>query len=156
MTMESESKLYELAYLLSPGIAEGDVLARAEEFSRMIEGVKGLVQYSDTPKKRDLAYQIKKEKSAYFGWIKFLLVPGSVHELVAAVKMKEDVLRFFIVESEPIAVASAPRTQHVTERSRKAAVAPAAAVPTPSDGEPAEEKLDLEALDKKLEEILGK
>jgi len=112
-----------------------------------------MVKRAETPKKRRLAYAIKKETNGYFGWMTFTMTPGAVAGLEKKIKENKDLLRHLIVEEEietripyvrPMGVRRAPALQ----KTPAMASAPA--------GEAPEEKLDLEALDKKLEEILGK
>lgn len=149
--MDSEQKSYELAYLLSPSIPEEEILTHANKLSILIEQAKGIVKHAETPRKRKLSYPILKERNAYFGWVTFQLEPNSVAELEKNIKSQK-LLRHLIVEEDE----GEMRPQHFlrTIPSKSAPVAHEF-VPQPS-GESPEEKLDLEALDKKLEEILGK
>ena len=147
--MDSDSKNYELSYLLPPSLSEEDALMRAGKLSKSIEESGGDIRRTDDPKKRKLAYEIKKHGSAYFGVIVFRMPPDHVKELDKKLKA-EPVLRFLIGEEVPVArpqilrvIPSRPAPTHIP-------------APRPEGPEKQEEKLDLEALDKKLEEILGK
>ena len=151
--MDSEAKNYELAYVLPSSIPEGDVLAVSGKLTAAIEEAHGMIKRAETPKKRRLAYTIKKEDNGYFGWTTFTMARDAIGALDKKINENLDLLRHLIVEEEietriPYVRSPAPR--------RMAAVQKSAAVPAvPSEPIP-EEKLDLEALDKKLEEILGK
>ena len=149
--MDSEQKSYELAYLLSPSIPEEEILTHANKLSMLIEQTKGIVKHAETPRKRKLSYPILKERNAYFGWVTFRLEPSSVAQLEKAVK-SEKLLRHLIVEEDEVEIHPQRLLRTIPSKS-----APAAKEFTPQPtGENPEEKLDLEALDKKLEEILGK
>ncbi|MBI3630749.1 MAG: 30S ribosomal protein S6 [Candidatus Sungbacteria bacterium] len=151
--MDSEQKNYELAYLLSPALAEDAALRAAAKLTGAIEQARGLVKHMETPKKRRLAYPIRKETSGYFGWITFTLAPESVAELERKIKEESALLRYSLVEEE-----IETRVPYVRPVVARRAVTAQKATPPQAMGRetPTEEKLDLEALDKKLEEILGK
>lgn len=151
-----EQKKYELAYLLSPAIAEEEVLTWSGKIAKIIEDSKGLVRHQEIPKKRRLTYLINKEGTAYFGWVTFSMASDLVASLDKKLKMAENTLRHMIVEEVEIPVQPlrifAPRPAPVPQRPRPGITPPA---PAEAAKQP-EEKLDLEELDKKLEEILGK
>ena len=148
MDMATDAKNYEVAYLMPPSVSEEEVLVRVEKLAKTIEEEGGTVRRAEEPKKRHLSYEIKKEWNAYFGWTSFRAAPMSLNGITKKIK-NENFLRFLIVEEEDV------RTFSSFQRSipSRSSLQPA---PQPRETEKAEEKLDLEALDKKLEEILGK
>jgi len=147
--MEQETKNYEIAYLLSPSIPEEEVLTHTRNLSTIIEEQKGTVKHLQEPKKQKLSYPIQKERNAYFGWITFRLTPDSVAALEKKLKVYPHILRYLVVEEETRLRAPVFRTPTARPMGQKS--------PTvPREAEKGDEKLDLEALDKKLEEILGK
>src|SRR3989344_8453775 len=149
--MNIDAKNYELAYLLSPSIAEGEVLNYSGKVSSLIEEEKGVVKRAEEPRKRMLSYPVNKQKNGYFGWTVFSMLPDAVNGLQKKLKTKEFFLRYLITEEEiekhPSLIRPFP--------SRRPAVSKPKVIRKPDETKP-EEKLDLEALDKKLEEILGK
>ena len=149
--MTSEPRNYELAYLLVPSITEGEVLSYSGKISAAIEEEKGVVKRAEEPRKRMLSYPVNKQKNGYFGWTVFSMLPGTVRDLQKKLKTKEFFLRYLITEEEvekhPSLIRPFP--------SRRPAVSKPKIIRKPDEIKP-EEKLDLEALDKKLEEILGK
>ena len=147
--MDHDPKNYELAYLLSSAISEEEVLARAGEITTLIEENKGVLKHSENPKKVKLAYPVKKEKTAFFGYITFTIDPELVTVLAKKIKRPE-VLRYLLIEEEVGRRPPAFRPQPSRPPVLRQRPAPREEVPKE------EEKLDLEALDKKLEEILGK
>ncbi|MEK7541305.1 MAG: 30S ribosomal protein S6 [Patescibacteria group bacterium] len=152
--MDSEAKNYELAYLLSPSLTEGETLGIAGKLSAVIEGEKGAIRRVETAKKRRLAYAVKKERNAYFGWTTFAALPAAIASIDKKTK-EMSVLRHLVVEEE----IETRRPLLRTYDAGAGRAIPAAGPQTPAvprEQEDAGEKLDFEALDKKLEEILGK
>ncbi len=145
-------KRYELAYILDSSISEEDVLTHVGKFTTLIENAGGVLNRSENPRRRQLAYPVRKQKTAYFGWITFSANPISLASLEKKLKTYEGLLRHCMVEEQEIKTPPRPLRQF-------SAHPPASPTPTPQNvlrEPPPEEKLDLEALDKKLEEILGK
>lgn len=147
--MEQGIKNYEIAYLLSPSISEEEVLTHAQNLTTLIEEQKGTVKHLQQPKKHKLSYHIQKERTAYFGWTTFHLAPDNVTALEKKLKTNTQILRYLIVEEETRLKAPIFRIPAIKSASQKS---PA----IPHETNKTEEKLDLEALDKKLEEILGR
>lgn len=148
--MALKSKNYELAYLFFPSISEEEVLTLTGELGASVENVKGLIRHNEAPKKIKLFYPIKKEDSAYFGWITFNFTGDNIESLNKKLKGIPQILRYLLVEEE---IEKRPAFIRPF-MPLKTAPRKAKAVPRPEVE--AVEKLDLEALDKKLEEILGK
>ena len=143
-----EPKKYELAYLLSPAVPEDEVLIMAGSLAKVIEDSKGLIRHQETPSKRRLVYPIKKEQNAYFGWITFSSSPENLSTIEKGLKGINNILRHMMVEEEEIP--PQPIRTYIPRPS------PVRTTPGPVQEQKPEEKLDLEELDKKLEEILGK
>lgn len=146
--MERNPKKYEIAFILPSSIAEETVAEHAQKIAAHIEAEGGIISHSDTPRKQRFAYPIRKESHGYFGWVKFTALPDAIATLEKKLKTETSLLRHLIVE-DTIPV------QQFGRIPRPSAPPPAAAVP-PKREEETDERLDLEALDKKLEEILGK
>lgn len=144
--MEIEPKKYELTYLLKISIPEEGVLDHAQKAASAIEAEKGMISRSEMPRKRRLAYPVLKDTQAYMGWIKFTALPTAIASIQKRLKLDTSILRFLVVE-DVIPTMTMP---HIP---RMAPATPAAA---PKREEEPQERLDLEELDKKLEEILGK
>ncbi len=145
--MASESKNYELAYLLSPFIPEEETLTWAGKLTAVIEESRGVIRHAEPPRKKKLAYLVKKQPQAYFGWTTFRAVPDAIALLEKKLKNAENLLRHLVVEEEEMLLRPA-HLRVIPSTLRPRAI--------PREAEKPEEKLDLEQLDKKLEEILGK
>lgn len=157
--MESESNNYELAYLLSPTLSEEEANTYSGKLTSLIEECQGSLLQTQIPQKRKLAYEVKKQTQAYFGWIALHIGKQQLAGLEKKVKSEQQVLRFMIVEQElerrrpMLRQIHAPQTPVAITRQ---VAAPRQRPTTAATSAAGEERLDLEALDKKLEEILGK
>lgn len=146
--MQDQLKRYELAYLLSQHIQEDEKLLSAGKLAKLIEEVGGTIRHQEIPQKRRLAFPVRKEHMAYFGWITFAAARETPADLRKRLKFNESLLRYSIVEEEEMPL-----------RTRPLRVLPTTTLPAqvrPAAADAPEAKLDLEELDKKLEEILGK
>lgn len=149
--MKFESKTYEVAYLLSPSMTDEEALAIAGKLSVLIETDGGVIRHLETPKKRKLMYAVKKQNSAYFAWTVAGIAPSAVMSLNKKINGVPEVLRAMIVEHE--VETRQPYIRPLMPRPTVGTTVPKA---IPREEQKPEEKLDFEALDKRLEEILGK
>ena len=153
--MDSEVKNYEIAYLIHPDIVEDEVFGEAGKITSFVQEVHGLVGRIGEPKKRRLAYPIKKFRDAYFGWTKFTIAPERIAEIEKKLKLGKNLIRYLIIEDVKRPLAEfRPRREPTLRR-----VLPPSRPPvTPFVPEPPkeEDRMKIEELDKKLEEILGK
>ena len=158
--MDSDAKNYEVSYLLSPTLSEAEVLAYTGKLSSLIEELGGTIRRAEQPRKLKLAYEIKKQENAYFGWTTFRLQPQGIGEFEKRFKGHNETLRFLILEEEiekrkPFIRSVGVRTAVGTpaKSSTYEAREPARQI---GQAAPEDKRLDLETLDKKLEEILGR
>ncbi|MBI4132632.1 MAG: 30S ribosomal protein S6 [Candidatus Sungbacteria bacterium] len=153
--MDSEVRNYEITYLIHPDIAEDEVFGQAGKITSFVQEAHGLVGRIGEPKKRRLAYPIKKFRDAYFGWTKFTIVPERIAEIEKKLALEKNFIRYLIVEdAKRPPLEFRPRREAALRR----APPPSRQLVTPFVPEPPkeEDKIKLEELDKKLEEILGK
>ena len=157
--MDSDAKNYEVAYILSPILGEQEVLAYTAKLSTLIEESGGTIRCAEQPRKLKLAYEIKKQENAYFAWTTFRMQPERIAEVEKKLKSHSELLRFLIVEEEiekrkPFIRSIGVRT--VVGSAAKTPIRETREPMTHGTAVPEDKRLDLEALDKKLEEILGK
>lgn len=140
MENEKDKKHYELAYL-----AKSEDAAR--EVTEMVKSIGAEVSFEAPLSKLPLAYPVKKEKAAHFGYLHFISAPDLIADLDRSLKTLPSVLRFLIItppfvkaqgRSERTFSAGAPRTKSAAPRMSQPKPAP----------------LSNEALEKKIEEIL--
>ena len=144
--MEAQVKQYEIAYLISPKTKEEDVFGEAGKITGFIQATaSGLIGHIAEPKQIRLAYPINKSRDAYFGWTRFTINPETLADFEKKLKLEKAIMRYLIVEAEeePIRIRIMRPKVPLT-------------MPKPSEPSPAEEKVNMEELDKRLEEILGK
>lgn len=147
--MPADPKNYELAYLLSPSVSEEEVLTYAGKLTTLITDSHGAIRRVEEPRKKRLAYPVRKEQNAYFGRTTFSIASEHIANFKKKLKATEGLLRYLLVEEEI-------ETRPQIVRPPLQRPAPLRPRPIPRVEEKPEEKLDLEALDRKLEEILGK
>ena len=149
--MEKDSQLYEITYLISPALTDEEALHFHQTTKNSILDLGGLIETEGDVKKQRLAYSIAKMTDAYVAWCRFTLTSDKVAALQT--KMTQpNVLRFLIVHTKPIPVRQAQgriigKGSMVTE-----GAAPKAA----KQKDPEQPAVNMEEIDKKLEEILGK
>lgn len=98
-------KVYELGFHFVPTLSEDDVTVKFSELKSIVEKLGGEFISEDAPKPTSLAYDVSKTlkgqkkwyKNAYFGWIKFTLVPEEVAVFEKEVKANESILRYLLI-----------------------------------------------------------
>ena len=156
--MGKDQKLYEITYLVSPAYSEEEAQVFQQSLKNAVKSFGGLIDDEGGVLKRRLSYQIKKMPEAYVASFRFLLSSDKISELETKLAVPQ-ILRFLIVHTkrQPPRVARAPRIgKIIPERPAleyNIKNAPQAPEIKQSILEPA---ANIEEIDKKLEEILGK
>jgi ribosomal protein S6 len=127
-------KLYEIAFLIDPKISEKEAEEVQQKIENMIQDIGGIFWFREKIVKKNLAYPIKKQFEAYLASVQFFLKPQKIKEVEKKLKKESQILRYLIV----------------TRQMKKGEVQKA------TGAERKEEKVELEKLEKKLEEILEK
>lgn len=144
---ETETRLYELAYLLAPELSGTELEKAAQNIKRIIEKFQGVTSQEQTPFRRVLAYPIAKHKEALFGFLRFSMNPTFALEFKKTLALEGGLLRFLIVMVSPqqLQEEQRPIYRPAPESVRK--------LYKPKKEKPQEIKP--EEFEKKLEEILG-
>ena len=154
--MDGETKNYEIAYLISAEIPEDEVFGVAGKITAAVQDAHGLIGRIEEPKKRRLSYPVQKNGNhthAYFGWTRFTMLPEYIKDLEKKVKSEKGIVRHLIVEEVKRPVYE-PRSR--PDRMRQSSMPKLEEVRAFEPQAPKEEdKMKLEELDKRLEEILG-
>ena len=137
--MDQEDNLkkeYELAFLVNeetdaPGIVSALKAAGAE------------IHLEGPVRKVALAYEIKKQTAACFGFVQFAMDPAAAKSLEASMNLRPEVLRSMLIT--PPSAKAQPYPQ---------SAGPARPVAKPYEPKAAVPTLSNEALEKKIEEIL--
>ena len=131
--MTTDSKVYEVAFLAKS-------LDEEKALTELITQYRGNVVQKGAFQEIKLAYPIKKQTSAYFGYLRFEFLPEDVDKLSETLKLHPGILRHLIVT---------PSTaKKAVERKPEA---PEVAKPAPVSRTAV---LTNEALEERLEEIL--
>jgi len=155
---EKEKITYEIGYLLKSEAKDGDISGFIDSLKNKLGEKKGLVVSEGSPKRLPLAYPIKKEVSAIFNWLKFVLSPKSIIDIKDFLDKNTNILRYLITKVPK----ERPAKQIIKPRLNKK---PVVKKETPLiHKETKEEKIEEkdkkeevkeEEIDKKIEEILG-
>jgi ribosomal protein S6 len=105
--MEKERAVYEVGYHIVPIIAEADLGMHVTAIRDVIEAAGGSIIADEYPRHMELAYPMVKiaankralHHSAYFGCMKFEVVPAGAQALQEKLKTHDAVLRFIVVKT---------------------------------------------------------
>jgi small subunit ribosomal protein S6 len=122
-------RYYQLAYLISPELKKEEIEMVQKDLTSFIEK-EGVLDKVETPLKRMLFYPIKKKTEAFLGAIYFYLEPQKIKDLERKLKEEEKILRYLIVSEKT------PKKIKIEKKLKKP------------------EKVELEEIEKKIEEIL--
>lgn len=142
--MDKEPKNYEIGFL---AVDEAD----EKEVVNLLKGYKAEILHEGRAKKVKLAYPIKKQTAAHFGFVQFSLDPDLVKPLREQLKLNAKILRslIFVIPAKQLAKAEEFKGERPEkppkERIRQMVEEPPRKKP---------EIVDNELLEKKLEEIL--
>ncbi|MBP6884098.1 MAG: 30S ribosomal protein S6 [Candidatus Pacebacteria bacterium] len=103
----SDSRVYEVGYLLVPTIEEGEVPAVYSAIKDVVVGLGGEMISDEMPRMIPLAYTMlhvvsnvrSKFDNAYFGWVKFEMNPDKITELKSKLDLDPKVIRFLITKT---------------------------------------------------------
>ncbi len=136
-------KVYELTYIINPNLSEREVAVQSDKVRSFINGLGGEMKSEKLNEKRKLAYPIKKQSFGFYATAEFSLEPEKISELEKQIKLEQRVIRHLIIVKERM-IPMAARSLRLKK------VVPA---PKPAQ-ETRVEKVKIEEIDKKLEEIL--
>jgi len=126
-------KFYELTYLISSNAPLEEAKILAENIADFIRKGGGIVTEMKNPFKGKLAFPIKKEREAFFTSIDFYFDSEKTKELAEKIKSEDKVLRTLLFKKKVFKKMELPKIPEIKK----------------------EEKVALEEIEKKLEEILG-
>ena len=124
---------YELAYLISSKLTLEDAKNFSEQIIDWIKKEGGMVAEVKNPKRIKLAYEIKKETEGFLVSLNFHLEPEKLENVVKKMKSEGQILRSLIFAKKAPKEKELPKIPKIKK----------------------EEKVALEDIEKRLEEILG-
>lgn len=139
---------YELLYLVSGNYTEDELGPIKQKVADLVKKFDGAISFEDSLGKKKLAYPVNHTHHGYYILVEFDLEGEKLKELERNIGLTNEVLRHMVVK-KPLKAAGA-MTPHLKMGSlSKVDETPKAAVAaTPED------KLKLDTLDQKLDEIL--
>lgn len=140
--MDNEFKNYEIGFLVKE---ESDT----QEIAKIISDYNATILNQGQIKKIQLAYPIKKEMSAYFGYLSFSMSPQIITKLNDSLKINPKILRLLIITPSAAKTTAPP----AKPTKRIPLIQPTKSAQFIKKAEPTQ-TLSNEALEKKLEEIL--
>jgi len=154
--MEQKNNNYELSFWFSSQLEEKAIEQKFDNLLKQLEKSGALIIFNQSPQLKQLAYPIKKERNAYFGYIQFESSKDSLPHMEEELKLNNDLIRFMILNMKPKEEQKAPhftfrKSAFKGDRKEKKAKESSAAK---SIGGKEEKVISLEELDKKLSEIL--
>lgn len=143
-----DQKQYEISFLAVSEKGKDEILKTLQKFQ-------GAVSFESPAGRLNLSYQIKRQKSAFFGYFHFSALTEAIKKISEDLKLNAEILRFLII-TPPIAK-QAPMSQRARMRIRRVAL--------PKEAKEELKKAEIvkseiksvltnEELEKKLEEIL--
>lgn len=126
-------KFYELTYLISLKLTESEAEKFSEEIIDWIKKEGGILSEIKDLTKENLAYQIKKASEGFLASINFYFAPEKLEGLAKKIKSEDQILRSLIFTKQLTKKTELPKIPEIKK----------------------EEKVALEDIEKKLEEILG-
>ncbi len=88
---------YESVIIINPNVDEAGLKALEEKFTGLINQ-NGKVENVTDMGKRKLAYEIKKNKEAYYMQFDFEATPESIAELERIYRITDEVLKFIVIK----------------------------------------------------------
>lgn len=152
--MENKNN-YELSFWLSPELNEKEAETKFNGLLKELEKFEALINVSQLPQLKPLAYPIKKEKkvhqNAYFGFIQFSLEKKSIISLRKKFDFNNEIIRFLIVQKKirrKIKIPSGLFKKASSSKPKKEEIK------SKEEEQKPEKEISLKDLDEKLNEIL--
>jgi ribosomal protein S6 len=133
---------YELTLLLKADLAEGQVQGILGEIASMLQDQGALLLSQDTKGKRTLPSPVKSQGMVELAVLKFSLDPLKLAAVEKDLKTRDSIIRFFLLSYLPY-----------TKARRGEKVIAKAGAPAPQRQETQEDKVEIEDIDRRLEEI---
>ncbi|MDO8265044.1 MAG: 30S ribosomal protein S6 [Candidatus Parcubacteria bacterium] len=141
-------KLYELTYLISPETTSEQASKTFLEMTDFIRKEGGIIEKEGKPLKKRLGIKIKKNRTALLSALDMYFDPFKINSLEKTLKENPQILRFLICSKKRIGETLG---RPITRRRPFISATPEKEKETKKE----KEKVGIEEIDKKLEEILG-
>jgi ribosomal protein S6 len=160
-----DTRVYELSFLLSGRLNEADSLALFDKIEKVFNDFGGQTIKKSALERKILTYPVKKQKEAYFCYLHMELDPEKLLEIQEKFRYENDILRSLCLTPPPNfgKMTNVGGKQKAKDAKEKKEVEGAAEIKEESfdvtqdksfdAAQDKKEKIDLEDLDQKLEEI---
>ncbi|RLE14006.1 30S ribosomal protein S6 [Candidatus Aerophobetes bacterium] len=96
-------QVYEMVFALRPGLDEEAIKSVKDEIQGFIGQNGGEMEGFTDIGKRKLAYEVKKEKEAYFIKVSFSIDPSRIEDLLRWVRARDNVIRVMVTRKPSLA-----------------------------------------------------
>ncbi|MFA5107548.1 MAG: 30S ribosomal protein S6 [Patescibacteria group bacterium] len=147
------TKRYELLYLIPASVNENDLPTITGKISKIISGLGGKIESDELWAKRKLNYPIKRQAHAYYWKVLYEAPTATNAKIGRELRLLPEIIRYLIAEPTP---APPPPREPIPAQPvivEKPALPSIRKTPSPKK-DIKEEKVSLEELDRKLDEIL--
>jgi len=164
---KSESKVYEIGYLLVPSIPAEKVGEQASAFYSILEKNSAVILADESPSLISLAYEMDKSTGGgshqrfdegYFGWVKFSCSPSVVEEIRKAIDQNPNILRTLAISTVSEKTYLGKRAKSENRAEDRSAIAAPDAANAPHEAASAVKAplsaAEITAVDKQLDEIV--
>lgn len=163
--MNKENKSYQLTCLFLSSLNQEKIDEIIQKIKQLITAENGSISETTKPIKKNLAYQIKKHSEAFFWSPSFLLSAEAINKFRQQLDLEKNILRYLInikkTETDPIKKETSKKSlNEMVDKiepliDKKMSLGEMAKKPVKEKiSSDKKEKVKIEELDKKLEEIL--
>jgi len=145
---------YELLYIVPATHSEEEVQPIKSKINAAVTKYGGRIMFEESLGKRKLAYPIKKFRHGHYLLVEFDAEPSEIKQLDDELRLTNEVIRHLIVRKDPRALKTKPTRQITGESVPLDTGSPDSTKARPIKQKGDENKVKLEDLDKKLDEIL--
>lgn len=151
--MENEVRQYELICILEPHLEGADLDNFKQLFEKIVSDNKGQIIHFNEPEKRDLIYPINKQKQGIYLTSHISLEPENVANISKGLKANKNVLRNLITILETPSESKTEKPK--AKKPLKTRKTPSYVKTSESKPVDKDDKIKLEEIDKKLDELVG-
>jgi small subunit ribosomal protein S6 len=156
---EQEERIehYELLYIVPISYSVDELKPITEKVVKLIKDYNGEITKKEDLGKLKLAYPIKQQNHGYYQMVEFNLAKNNLKKLNEALRLINEVLRFLIIKKKiktEKEVIKEKELQTKLAKKKEEAIEKIKSAKEETKEEPGQDKVSLEDLDKKLDELL--
>jgi len=153
--MKNDLPFYELTYIISGNLPEDQHPPVLEKVSSLLNQAQAQIVLNEDLGKKKLAYPIKNLRHGFYKTMTFYLEPAKLKAIENELKLENKILRFLIIKSyEKTAEEIASEAKAKNKRAKEKIAEKVKEVTSVKEAKLEKQKVSLEDLDKKLDELL--